>query len=106
LASPCCGEADFEHEKAAVHNLRELLNSSISNAQLQQFIQLITNADRQFAQVVINDARAAGGDQQTINRAMSQLGEGDADLAAGKFEEAITDYAAAWRRALTATRGS
>jgi hypothetical protein len=106
---PHGGEKDFEEEKQAVHNLRELTDdkkSSIPGAQLQQFIQFIVSADRELAQRVINDALAAGGNQQTIDRATNELTEGDADAASGKFEDAIMDYAEAWRTALLALRRS
>jgi len=69
-------------------------------------IQFIVSADRELAQRAINDALAAGGNQQTIDGATNELTEGDADAASGKFEDAIMDYAEAWRTALLALRRS
>ena len=110
---PDDGERVFNETKDAVGKLLNLIqdknssiqdrdssihdrDSSIPDATLQGFIDRIVDADRRLAQTAINDAIAAGGNQQHINKATRELSEGDAAAAAGRFKGAIEHYREAW----------
>ncbi len=81
-------------------------SSALADATLRYYIDGILNVDRRLANIAIGDAQTAGGNRQGITRATNELTEGDADVTSGKFEEAIMDYAEAWRTALLALRRS
>jgi hypothetical protein len=99
---PRTGDRDFDEEKqAAIRLLHLASHSSTSNAQLFTLIAQITNADRQLAQVAINDAIVANGNAKEIDQANKQLAEGDKDAASGK-PESIDDYREAWKHAIKA----
>jgi len=104
---PKGGERVFDETKDAVNKLRDLMKdkkSAIPDAILQGFIDRIVDADRRLAQTAINDAIAAGGNQQHITKANDELGKGDSDAANSKFEAAIEHYREAWKHALKAVR--
>ena len=90
------GEKVFNEEKAAVNQLRDLINdknSSIPDATLQGFIDRIVEADRLLAVVAIAEAT---GDTA---RANIELGKGDSENARGKYDHAIDHYRNAWKLA-------
>src|SRR5262249_61701418 len=70
------------------------------------YIDRILDVGRRLAVISISDARAAGGDQQIIDRAAHEIIDGDANVTRDKFEEALADYALAWANAQLAQRGS
>src|SRR5262249_47779892 len=99
------GEEVFGEEKDAVNELRDLIEekkSPIPNATLQGFIDRMVKSDRLLALVAINEAIAAHGDQKAIDSAQAELGKGDSDVAAGKYDSGIEHYRQAWRQALDA----
>jgi uncharacterized delta-60 repeat protein len=80
--------------------------SSIPAATARFYIDRILSVGRRLAVIAISDARAAGGDQQIIDRAAHELIDGDADVTHDKFEEALADYALAWGNAQLALHGA
>ena len=97
------GEPVFEETKNAVKKLNDLMSeggNTIPAATVRFYIDRIIRVDRRLASIAISDAQAAGRDQETLTRATNKLNEGDANVAAGKFAEAIEDYAQVWQLAV------
>ena len=95
----------FDEEKETVKKLMELIKSKkgvISDAILQGFITRLTRDDRQLALVIINESITANGNASDITKANDELGKGDADITAGKYDTAIEHYLSAWKAALKA----
>ena len=104
---PHGGQPVFEETKNAVKELNDLMSdggNTIPAATARFYVERVTNVDRRVARIALSDAQAAGKDEETLIRAANQLSEGDADVAQGKFAEAIADYAEAWGLALLALR--
>ena len=98
-------ETVFNDEKDTVHKLLDLIknkHSTIPDANLQAFIDRITQADRVLALVAINDAISRGGDSKEIDGANKELAKGEEQLANGKPEDAIEHYKNAWKQAVKA----
>jgi len=89
-----------------LHAILGAAQSSIPAATARFYIDRILDVGRRLAVISISDARAAGGDQQIIDRAAHEIIDGDANVTRDKFEEALADYALAWANAQLAQRGS
>jgi len=79
--------------------------ASLPAATTRYYIQRITGVARRLAAIAITDAQAATGNGQQIASATSELTEGDAFVAQDNSEQAIVEYAGAWRVALLAAGG-
>ena len=100
------GDQDFDEEKQTVIKLIDLAihkHSSVSGDELLALSDRIASADRQLAQIAINDAIAAHGDTNEIDQANKQLAKGDQDTASSK-PQGIDDYREAWKHAVKSAR--
>jgi len=100
---PHGGEPVFEETKNAVKKLNDLMSdgsNTIPAATVRFYIERIMNVDQRLARIAISDAQASSANQEKLIHAMNQLNQGDADVAVGKFAEAVADYEQAWRLAI------
>ena len=99
----------IQEEKETVTKLCELIRheeSSITDAELQGWVDRIVEADRLLAVVAIQDAVHAGVAQKKIDQARKELAKGDSEAADDKCGDGIEHYRQAWARALHATMSS
>jgi hypothetical protein len=104
---PKGGGKAFEEEKDTVTGLRDLFKdneSGIPTSVLQGFINRIVDSDQLLAVVAINDAVAGGGDPKKIAESQDELGKGNTDFSAGRYDTAIEHYEQAWNKALDALK--
>ena len=90
---PKDGGKVFDEEKAAVMQLRALINdrkSTVPDAIVQGFIDRIVGADRLLAVVAIADST------KNTAKANEELRKGDNELAKGHYDRAIDHYKNAW----------
>lgn len=57
------------------------------------------SVDRGLAQMLIDEARAVGGDRRQVARAVRDLARGDDLAAVGRHDQAVERYGRAWARA-------
>jgi hypothetical protein len=94
------GQEVFDHEKAAVKPLMDLLKgTSIPDASLQPIIDDLMNADQIIAQTEIDDAIAAHGNAMKIHDAQVELGKAASERSMGHFDAAVDHYKHAWEHA-------
>jgi hypothetical protein len=105
---PRGGRRVFDETKDAVNLLFDLIKnkqSSLPDPTSQAFINALVNANRQLADIAINETVAAHGPQRQINKANEELSRGDRDIAThllAKFKSAIDHYRGAWKHAMDA----
>jgi hypothetical protein len=93
----------FDEERKAVVQLELIVAGGGPEADAaQRAIDMLVNADRQLAQVELIAAVAAGGRASKITQAQQALAEGAALAEAGRYNEAINAYKAAWDAAAKA----
>jgi hypothetical protein len=96
------GPTVFEQERLAVQKLTQLLNdpaTTIPDATLLGWINVLTNADRTLASIALGDAVAAHANAAKIAAGQALLASGDVKRAAGNNAGAILDYKHAWEYA-------
>jgi len=93
------GKHVFGRERQAVRELMKV------DTPVQSAIDLLVEADRQLAQVVINDAIAAGGNPRKIAKAQKEMAKAAQDVSKGKFDRGINHYKHAWTQAIKAVKG-
>jgi hypothetical protein len=102
------GTRVFDEAKDAVNLLLDLTKNkqgSLPDITTQAFVNALVNANRQLADIAINEAVAARGAQRRINEANEELKRGDRDLAPhlpAKFKSAIDHYREAWKHSINA----
>jgi len=90
------GDAIFNRYKDAVQKLMDMIQdksaSTISDATIQNWINVLVAIDRDLAQAAITEAN----DPKKTAKASGDLANGDAAAASGHFDTAIEDYRKAW----------
>ena len=95
------GARVFEDEKEAVQKLRQLLKdkkSDVADASLQSWIDTLVTIDRALAQIAIDEATAAGGNDKRVAEANKEMARADDRLAKGRPTGAIEHYKHAWQK--------
>jgi predicted AlkP superfamily pyrophosphatase or phosphodiesterase len=90
------GRAVFNEERKAVH---ELLKVDNQTPEIIKAAETLTDVDMQLAEIALDEAIAAGGDQEDIAESEEELQEGQTDLEDGNFEDAIDHFKDSWRSA-------
>jgi uncharacterized protein YjiK/phosphodiesterase/alkaline phosphatase D-like protein len=94
------GDAIFNRYKDAVQKLMEMIQDTstpaIADATIQNWIDILVAVNRDLAQTAITEANAAGVDPKKINKALTDMAQGDADAARGDYDKAIEEYRKAW----------
>jgi len=102
---PNRGDKVFDKIVTAVLKLGELSTdekSTISPAVLQGLIERLLQTARLLAQTAVIDAKSANGNSSEIASALAALFEADANVAAGNYNLAVSNYREAWRHATNA----
>ena len=93
----------FDRERQAVVQLELVVASGAPEAGDAQFaIDLLVEADRRLAQAAIDAAIVGGGDPGKIAQAQAQMAAAAADVADGRYNEAVNHYKSAWDKATEA----
>jgi uncharacterized protein YjiK/phosphodiesterase/alkaline phosphatase D-like protein len=91
------GPKVFDSDQAAIIQLMAMLRDTtpgISDAVVQQWINVLVNIVRKLAQTAIDESTDAG----AISDALEELAKGDSDVADGDYDKAIPHYKAAWKK--------
>ena len=86
---------DYEHQAA-----REL--EKVKTVDVQSSIEMLVIADQRLALTELFVATSEGANSSRLNKAVDNLADAAANIAKGKFAEAILDYKKAWTNAVKA----
>jgi hypothetical protein len=91
------GPKAFDSYRTAIIQLMAMLQETtpgISDATVQQWINVLININRNLAQHAIDESNDAG----AISDALGEWAKGDSDVSHGDYDKAITHYKAAWKK--------
>lgn len=84
-----------------MQKLRQLLRdrkSGVADASLQSWINTLVTIDRALAQIAIDEATAAGGNDKRVAEANREMARAADRLAKGRPANAIEHYKHAWQK--------
>jgi hypothetical protein len=93
----------IESAIAQLSALKKDKKTDVQIAALQIAIEQLLQTARLIAQTEVNDAETANGNPSEIASALAALFEGDANVAAGNYNLAVSNYREAWRYAAIAS---
>ena len=91
------GPKVFDSDQTAIIQLMAMIRDTtpgISDATVQQWINVLVGIVRKLAQTAIDESNDPG----AISDALGELAKGDSDVSNGDYDKAITHYKAAWKR--------